>query len=854
MVSPAMATRKEAIVTGGRYRSPIFAAMKFTAQTTTTRPIDAAITTRFGARPAEVSTYTESDQPLFAHGELLDAIQSRRKANPRARRHANRPLRRHCHFRLDDVLMPIAPAGGYVPGQNKVRQSGKRDVVCASDPGLQHPAAPHRNAVRLAKIMDLLRRRVPADASQLDVDDLAGTQRDRRPRVLQRVNAFVQANRRFEPLLQFHVTVQILPPQRLLDHHQVISIELLQQRPVRRAIRGIGIHHQLDTRKILPHPLHLLHVFARFDFDFDALVARAKFLLHGCGEFVQRILDSDGNARSNLLAHSAQQLRERHALLLGLGIPHGRFQPALGHIVPTDRLEQLPNLCRIGKFLSAHESPKVIAQNVPSRFRRFRAVSWRLAGHAFAPARHSIDVRLYQHDAPLVRAHEAGFERRDQLHPQLSQRDLSNSHLSRRPLLCKPLKIAPRRQQIRRACLPRAHSYRRVLTREPFRELLAHARLYGLHSLQITLRPLLDFRWHLNRRRGFRRAWHQVFDRGYHAGRVQPPFRHQSIRLNSPMQGTRCHAVKIGNVLSADCAQPVQIEMRVLHLQRIKRPLHQANPAAQGLIALEQFQHPPHAAVPIGRAHARLVRVQIHKALLLHTHHRQRVSHQLAAVECPQHLSAGNRRHHEHRHRLGFQVRFAPDFALQLHTRAKFLECATLSNYDSFAPLRFLRAGIHRFPATSPRPLSERPVSERLVASHSLSFSSRGTSAKVPPLSAARRSISRNRCENFALAFFSAISGSTSKKRARFTAAKSRSPISSSTFPASPSPEACRSSAHSSRSFSKIPCASSQSNPAREALRVNCKPSIVAGNVRGTPSSSDFGLSSVLTVAFPCRS
>src|SRR5246127_2669065 len=111
MVSPAIATRNEAIVKGGRYRSPIFAAMKFTAQTTTTRPIDAAITTRFGARPAQVSRYPESGQPFFAHGELLDAIQPRRKANARPRRHANRPLRRHRHFGLDDVLMPIAPAG-----------------------------------------------------------------------------------------------------------------------------------------------------------------------------------------------------------------------------------------------------------------------------------------------------------------------------------------------------------------------------------------------------------------------------------------------------------------------------------------------------------------------------------------------------------------------------------------------------------------------------------------------------------------------------------------------------------------------------------------------------------------------
>src|SRR5712664_4446059 len=112
--------------------------MKFTAQTTTTRPIDAAITARLGARPAEVSTYTESGQPFFAHGEPFDAVQPRRKADPRARRDADRALRRHRHFWLDDIFMPVTAAGGYVAGQNKIRQSRKRDVVRAPNPGLQH--------------------------------------------------------------------------------------------------------------------------------------------------------------------------------------------------------------------------------------------------------------------------------------------------------------------------------------------------------------------------------------------------------------------------------------------------------------------------------------------------------------------------------------------------------------------------------------------------------------------------------------------------------------------------------------------------------------------------------------------
>src|SRR5712671_2177504 len=158
--------------------------MKLTAHTTTTSVIEAAITTRLGARPAEVSTYTDSSQPFFAHGKLVDAIHPRRKANTRPGWHPNGSLRRYGHFRLDDVLMPITPAGGHIPGQNKVGQSGQRNVVRAPDPRLQHPAAPHRNALRLAKIVNPLRHRVPAHTPHLDVDDLARTQRDGRFRLL----------------------------------------------------------------------------------------------------------------------------------------------------------------------------------------------------------------------------------------------------------------------------------------------------------------------------------------------------------------------------------------------------------------------------------------------------------------------------------------------------------------------------------------------------------------------------------------------------------------------------------------------------------------------------------------------
>src|SRR5258707_11009515 len=175
----------------------------------------------------------------------------------------------------------------------------------------------------------------------------------------------------------------------------------------------------------------------------------------------------------------------------------------------------------------------------------------------------------------------------------------------------------------------------------------------------------------------------------------------------------------------------------------------------------------------MGRAPSRLVRVQVRGALP-QAHHRQRVSHHLFAVERPEHLSAGKRRHHEHRHRLDLQVSLTPNFALQLNAPLKFLERATLANDDVLACSRrprslrlSFRFPVHRFPAASRVAgfLPPRAFSPRFVSFHSLFLSARRTSANACPLSDDRRSISRNPRAKLAFALFSATFPSSSQKR-----------------------------------------------------------------------------------------
>ncbi len=60
---------------------------------------------------------------------------------------------------------------------------------------------------------------------------------------------------RVEVALQFDVAVNVVPAERLLDHHQVVGFQALQVRPVFQAVGGIGVHHQADPGKLLAQTL-----------------------------------------------------------------------------------------------------------------------------------------------------------------------------------------------------------------------------------------------------------------------------------------------------------------------------------------------------------------------------------------------------------------------------------------------------------------------------------------------------------------------------------------------------------------------------------------------------------------------
>src|SRR5207302_5583865 len=126
---------------------------------------------------------------------------------------------------------------------------------------------------------------------------------------------------------------------------------------------------------------------------------------------------------------------------------------------------------------------------------------------------------------------------------------------------------------------------------------------------------------------------------------------------------------------------------------------------------------------------------------------------------------------HKHRGRLNLQVGFPPNLALKVDATMKFIETLAFPDDD---PLAHLFAGA---PLTSGKCVFP---SYSFAAFQNASISSRGRSLNSLPFSRASPSMARNRRPNFPLASLSAISASTFKNRESFTAAKSKSPSSSS--------------------------------------------------------------------------
>ena|SRR5580692_820285 len=130
-----------------------------------------------------------------SNGQLVDSIAPDGVAEAGSLRHMNRALRRDLNFGLDDIFIPVSLACGNISWKRETHERRHRDVVRPPNTGLQHSAAPDRNGVRAADLLNTPRFAVPPDAPELNINDPAGFQFDGGESVPRIINAFIQANR-----------------------------------------------------------------------------------------------------------------------------------------------------------------------------------------------------------------------------------------------------------------------------------------------------------------------------------------------------------------------------------------------------------------------------------------------------------------------------------------------------------------------------------------------------------------------------------------------------------------------------------------------------------------------------------
>ena len=237
----------------------------------------------------------------------------------------------------------------------------------------------HRSWIRRAGVY-------PPTRPELDIDDAAGAEFDGCTGMLLGVDALIEANRGVEPALQFHVAENIVPPERLLDHHQVVGFQALQVRPVFQAVGGIGVHHQTDPRKLQAQPLDGRDVVSRLYLDLDALVARGQLAFDG----------GDSSSSVSLIPMETPQgiswrtppaaSKAECPFVLASASQRAASTAPLAMLCPRIGSRASHTSAALVKFPPLEERPDEIAQNKPRCLDGFRRVEGTFPGDAFAPS------------------------------------------------------------------------------------------------------------------------------------------------------------------------------------------------------------------------------------------------------------------------------------------------------------------------------------------------------------------------------------------------------------------------------------------------------------------------------------
>ena len=118
----------------------------------------------------------------------------------------------------------------------------------------------------------------------------------------------------------------------------------LQMLRILQRVGGISVDGESNLGERLADGANEIQVFARFDFQFDTLIARGDRYGHFFTKHVGTCLQSDRNTTRDFVSGTAKQLCERNFLLLRFNVPKSIFQSGARHFMPADLAERLTHL------------------------------------------------------------------------------------------------------------------------------------------------------------------------------------------------------------------------------------------------------------------------------------------------------------------------------------------------------------------------------------------------------------------------------------------------------------------------------------------------------------------------------
>ena len=184
----------------------------------------------------------------------------------------------------------------------------------------------------------------------------------------------VDADRRGHRLLQGGQAVEVIGRHRLLEHQQVVAVELAEDVEVGDGVRGVGVDHQGDVAEMLADRADEVDVVARLDLDLDPAISLGHMRVDRLDQVDDRRIEADRQPRVDPAEHGvsrgAQHLGQRLVARVAEQVPAGGLGPRDREPAPRPRPGQLGDLLDRRERSADQAGRDPIGQVVPAPLRR----------------------------------------------------------------------------------------------------------------------------------------------------------------------------------------------------------------------------------------------------------------------------------------------------------------------------------------------------------------------------------------------------------------------------------------------------------------------------------------------------